>query len=84
MCAIINDPEYTGITVFETFTLVEAALFRLKQFCLAAELELDDTFEAEDLVGETFEAVVDITTYENKAKETIEKNEIVKYIFDSE
>jgi len=83
-CEIINDEEYTGIGVFETFTLVESALFRLKQFTLAAGLELDDEFEAEEFVGATFQAVLDVSTYENKAGETIEKNEIVKYIFDEE
>jgi len=84
LCEIIDDDEYTGINVFETFTIVESALFRLKQFSHAADIDIDDTFEPEEFVGATFEAVLDVTTYENKAKEIVEKNEIVKYIFDAE
>lgn len=86
-CEIIEDPEYTGIGIFETFTLVESALFRLKQFCLAAEIDMDSlngSFDPQAWVGETFDAVLDITTYQNKADETVEKNEVVKYIFDPE
>jgi len=81
-CDIINDEEYAGIGVFETITITEAALFRLKQLCLACDIELDDEFDPEVFVGETFQAVLNIETYENGAGDTVEKNSISKYVYE--
>jgi len=84
-CEIINDEDCTGIGVFETITITEAALFRLKQLCLATGVELDDEFDPEVFVGETFSAILNVTSYESKKTgDLIEKNEITKYIFDEE
>ena len=83
-CEIINDDEYNGIGVFETVTITDAAMFRLKQLCLATGVELDEEFEAEIFVGETFEAVLNIETYENGSGETVEKNSISKYLYTEE
>ena len=83
-CEIINDDEYNGIGVFETVTITEEALFRLKQLTLACGIELDDEFEPQEFVGETFSAVVNVETYTDKNGETQEKNAITKYIYEEE
>lgn len=82
LCQIINDDEYNGIGVFETVTITEAALFRLKQLCLATGVDLEDEFDCEVFVGATFEATINIETYKNSDDEEVEKNSITKYIFD--
>ena len=67
--------------MFETVTITEDALFRLKQLCLATGVELDDEFDEQEFVGATFEATINETTYENAAGEEHPKNEITKLVF---
>jgi hypothetical protein len=81
-CKIINDEEYTGVVVFECCTITEEALFRLKQLSLATGVEIDDEFSAEEFVGATFEAVLNVTTYKDNNGVAKEKNEISQYIFE--
>lgn len=63
---IIDDDEFTGVGIFDTITITEAALFRLKQFSLATGVEIEGEFEPEDFIGETFEAVIDCEPMQNR------------------
>lgn len=64
--SIIDDDEFTDVSIFDTITITEQALFRLKQFSLATGIDVDEEFEPEDFIGATFQAVVDVEPQKEK------------------
>lgn len=51
---VVNHPEQTGHKLFDRISLVEKALWKLKQFCEAVGLEWDETgVDVEPAIGQT-------------------------------
>lgn len=80
---IIDDEDNTDVKVFENVSLVDKALFRLKQISLATGVEISDEFETDDFVGATLEVTLDTEQQldaNKKPKETDEGEPILRNI----
>lgn len=81
---VVDDADYAGRKLFDTISLAESALFRLKQLALATNINISEEFDTEDFLGATFDAVVDIekgTLKPGTDENFPDKNRIKSYVF---
>jgi len=79
--SIVDHPEYMGHKLFDRIATVERALWRLKQFCVAAGLEWDETgVDLEPAIGRTVTVKVIQELYSPPNGEPRRTNRVDAYV----
>lgn len=80
---VIDHEEFTGRKVWDNISLVEQALFKLKQISLSAGIDIATDFDTEDFLGAVVTAVVDQepSTKEDEDGNPIMRNVVKYYVY---
>lgn len=70
---VIEDPQYTGKSVFDNITLIPSAAFKLQEFCNAIGLDYRNGIDPDQWASRTFYGDVEHREYEGRTQVQIKK-----------